>query len=569
MSPALPFLVGALALPLLPRGLRPWASLLPPLAALALLAALQPGTVFSLPFLGVDLVPLRVDRLALGFGWVFTLFAFLAGVYALHLRDTGQQVAALLYAGSALGVVFAGDLFTLLVFWEGMALSSVWLIWARGTRRAREAGTRYLFVHLTGGALLLGGVLLHYGERGSLAFEPFSGGVGAVLVLLAFAINAAIPPLHAWLPDAYPEGTVTGSVFLSAFTTKAAVYTLARGFPGWEVLLWAGAAMAIYGVVYVMVEDDIRRVLSFHIVSQVGYMVAGVGLGGEWGVNGGTGHAFTNILYKGLLFMATGAVLHATGWSSMSRLGGLWRALRTPLLLYLVGALAISGVPPFSGFVSKTLLLHAAEKAHQGLVVLLLNLAAVGTFLSLTLKLPFLTWFGPRGSAGPLRPIPWNMTAAMALTALLNIVLGVYPPLLYALLPHPIAFQPYTAAKVTDTLLLLLFTGLGFLFLLPKVKSEPAVTLDTDWFYRHPGRVLAGWVVLAPNRLFGQVEGLTLRLVRLLGRAAADPVGFLLAGGRGPTGPYDPDRYRSPVGVMALVVVAAFVALISWLLVHL
>jgi multicomponent Na+:H+ antiporter subunit D len=480
-----------------------------------------------------------------------------------------------------------------------MALGSVYLIWARGTQQSRRAGFRYLLVHLVGGNLLLAGALIHFNETGSLLFGPMEGGLGAILILLAFAINAAIPPLHAWLPDAYPQGTVTGSVFLSAFTTKSAVYALARGFVGWEILIWAGVAMAIYGVVYAVLENDIRGILSYHIVSQVGYMVAGVGLGTELAINGASGHAFTHILYKGLLFMGAGTVLYATGRSKLTELGGLWRALPWVFVLYMVGAFSISGFPLFSGFVSKPVTIYAAMNLDYGPVVLFLNLASVGTFLHTGLKLPYFTWFGPQRDV-PVQPVPWNMYAGMGLAAALNVAIGVYPSLLYRVLPFPLTYAPYTFEHLSEQIQLLLFTGFGFWLFVSKLGGEPTIALDTDWFYRRPARLAYTVAVLYPNRLFGAVEQATTQLVRSLVWASRDPIdaarlttdalfgrstykresrprpeagnrdseGTRLPGGvalyaevEAPVHAYDPDRYRLPVGVIASLSLVLFVVL--------
>jgi multicomponent Na+:H+ antiporter subunit D len=519
-------------------------------------------------------VPLRVDRLSLAFGYVFILIAFLGGVYSYHLKDTGQQVAALVYAGSSLGVLFAGDFFTLFVYWEIMAVASVYLVFARRTERSREAGFRYLLVHLFGGSALLAGILWQYVETGSILFDRSEGGAAAYLILLGFSINAAIPPLHAWLSDSYPEGTVTGSVFLSAFTTKTAVYVLARGFAGWEILMIAGTVMAVYGVVFAFLENDIRRVLAYHIVSQVGYMVAGIGIGTDIAINGSTAHAFAHILYKGLLFMGAGAILYSTGKSKMSELGGLARPLPWVLLLYMVGALSISAFPLFSGFVSKSLVVHAAERNHNTVVVLLLNLASVGTFLSIGLKVPYFTWFGPERSV-KIQPVPWNMYAAMILAGAINLAIGIYPELLYRVMPFPVAYPPYTAAHLLETLQLLAFTGLAFWLVIDKIHAEPTVTLDFDWFYRRPAPVLFRLTVVSLDRFFTAAELTMSNLAHRLAQACANPVEFASrflsqSGDRGDRGIggdkvlYDPNRYRPPVGFIILVVLSCFVVLLAW-----
>lgn len=565
--PGAVLILGAVLLPLFPRRTRAAGFLMFPVLAFGLLLALGPGTSVALPFLNFELVLIRVDRLSLAFGYVFTIIAFLGGIYSFHLQDTGQQVAALLYAGSALGVVFAGDLFTLFVFWEMMAVSSVCLIWARRTHQSWQAGTRYILVHLFGGSVLLGGILWHLVDTGSILFNRLDGAPAAYLILFGFVLNAAVPPLHAWLSDSYPEATVTGSVFLSAFTTKAAVYVLARGFAGWEILMWAGVFMAVYGVVFAFLENDIRRILAYHIISQVGYMVTGVGLGTEAAINGSTAHAFAHILYKGLLFMGAGTVLYTTGRSKLTELGGLAQAMFLTLLLYMVGALSISGFPLFSGFVSKSLVVHAAELSHEGLVVLLLNVASVGTFLSIGLKLPYFTWFGPTHSL-KLVPIPWGMYVGMMLAGGINLAIGVYPGLLYSVLPFPVDYRPYTPSHLMETVQLLTFTGLGFWLLIDSIRGKPTITLDFDWFYRKPARVTYRLAVVSVGSLFSSLESRTLYLARFVTEVCVNPVGYLprfpRAIGHRKIDPYDPDRYRLPVGMIIVVLLLCFVGLLVW-----
>ena len=328
---------------------------------------MEPGTYGEGTFLGQAVVVARVDKLSIVFAAVFTIMALIGMVYALHLERAGQHVAAFVYVGSALGVVFAGDYLTLFLFWEGMAFASAYLVFAQGGAPAIGAGFRYLMVHITGGVVLLGGIVLYARATGSLLFGPVEGALGtaAYLILAGFMLNAAVPPLNAWLTDAYPEATVTGAVFMSAFTTKTAVYVLARGFPGTELLVWFGTAMAIYGVIYAVLENDCRRLLAYHIVSQVGYMVAGIGIGTELALNGATSHAFAHILYKALLFMGAGAVIYVTGRRKLTELGGLYAAMPLTVALYMVGAFAISAFPFFSGFVTKSMVVAAAGQDHR------------------------------------------------------------------------------------------------------------------------------------------------------------------------------------------------------------
>ena len=486
VHPGLLLILGAWALHFLKGRARGLAMLLLPAAALALCLRMTPGTYGEVSFLGQDLVFGRVDQLSLVFSYVFSIMALLGMVYALHVKDNGQHVAALTYVGGALGVTFAGDFLSLTLFWELMALSSVLLVWQRRASAAVSAGFRYLLVHVFGGLLLLAGIVLHWSQTGSVAFDDmgaFSGGMAWTLILVSFLINAAVPPLGAWLPDAYPEATVTGAVFMTAFTTKSAVYVLIRGFAGTELLVWLGAIMAVYGVVYAVLENDARRLLAYHIVSQVGYMVCGVGIGTALALNGATAHAFAHILYKALLFMGAGAVLEVTRLRKLSDMGGLYKTMPITLGLYMVGAFAISAVPLFSGFVSKSMVVSAAGEAHLGLIFLMLTLASAGTFLHTGLKLPYYMFFGKDSGARGQEP-PTNMLVAMGLAAAACVLIGVFPALLYQHLPNLVDYVPYTLQHITSTLGMLGFTALGFFLLLKHLDPEPKISLDTDWFYR-------------------------------------------------------------------------------------
>ncbi len=486
VHPGLILIFGAWAIPVLKGQLKRAAMLAVPAAAVVACWTMAPGTYGAVRFLGQELVFGRVDSLSLVFSYVFSIMAFVGMVYALHVDDDSQHVSALTYAGGALGVTFAGDFLSLYVFWELMAVSSVFLVWLRREESAVAAGFRYLLVHVVGGLVLLAGIVLHWSAAGSLAFGDmgaFSGGAAWTLILIAFLINAAVPPFGAWLPDAYPEATVTGGVFMTAFTTKSAVYVLIRGFAGTELLVWLGAAMAVYGVVYAVLENDARRLLAYHIISQVGYMVCGVGIGTALAINGATAHAFAHILYKALLFMGAGAVLQVTGRRKLSEMGGLYKTMPITLGLYMIGAFAISAVPLFSGFVSKSMVVSAAGEAHMPWIFLTLTLASAGTFLHTGLKLPYYMFFGKDSGVRAQEP-PRNMLAAMGLAAVACTVIGLFPGLLYQYLPNPVDYHPYTLAHVTNTLGMLGFTALGFFLLLRQLDPEPKVSLDTDWFYR-------------------------------------------------------------------------------------
>jgi multicomponent Na+:H+ antiporter subunit D len=499
--PSLFFIVGAFLIPAVRGKIQQGFLMLVPILAVAAVFSMSPGAYWTYTFLGTKLTFGAVDKLSIVFGWVFTIMSFIGMVYALHVKDEGQHMAAFLYIGGSLGVTFAGDFFTLFIFWELMAFASAYLVFARREKSAIDAGYRYILVHLFGGVCLLGGIVLHYVKTKSIGVGPLDhdGSLSFYLILIGVILNAAVPPLHAWLTDAYPEGTVTGSVFMSAFTTKTAVYVLVRVFPGTELLVWMGTIMALYGVVYAVLENDSRRLLAYHIISQVGYMVAGVGIGTDMSLNGSVSHAFAHILYKGLLFMGAGAVLEMTGRRKLTELGGLYRTMPITLVLYMIGGFAISAFPLFSGFVTKSMVVSGAAHDHWPAVALLLTMASAGTFLHTGLKLPYYMFFGKDSGIEAKEP-PLNMLIAMGIAAFMCIGIGVLPGPLYDLLPYPVHFDPYTGDHVTSALGILLFTGLGFFMLLKKLDPEPTLSIDTDWVYRKGSR---GFMWLASKPIAG------------------------------------------------------------------
>ena len=509
IHPALVLLAGCLGLPLVPRRLKRAFLLLVPALAYGLVLAMSRGDYAHVRFLQWTLTFGRVDALSLVFAHIMSLMAIIGTLYGLHVEEDAQHIAAWIYVAGSLGAIFAGDLLTLFLFWEMMAFASVFLVWFRRTPESSAAGFRYLLVHVVGGLSLLAGIVLQVRATGSTAFATFDVHhltPATWLILGGFLLNAAVPPLHAWLPDAYPAGTFNGSVFLSAFTTKTAVYALCRGFPGLELLVVLGVIMSLYGVIFAIIENDVRRLFAYHIVSQVGYMVAGVGIGTQLAVNGACAHAFAHILYKGLLFMGGGAVLHMTGETRMSELGGLYKKMPWAFAFTLIGGLSISAFPLFSGFVSKSMIVQAGFDEHLPWAGFLLNLAAIGTFYCNGLKVPYFVWFG-RSHCTPAvteraKDPPGNMLAAMGITAALCVFIGVYTPYLYHLLPYreaAQAYHPYTVYHVSESLQILLFTALAFFVLVRLRKIEPhrGVNLDLDWFYRLGGRAFL-WLARRP-----------------------------------------------------------------------
>ena len=494
LPPFLIFVVGALVLPLVAARHRPALTLLVPLAGFVNLLMLESGNHWQVALLGYTLELGRIDKLSFLFAFLFNLAAALGAIFALHVRDAMQQVAALLYAGGAVGAVFAGDLVTLFIFWEVMAVSSAFLIFARRTEHASRAGLRYLIAQITSGVLLLAGAVIHQGETGSLAFDLLDlSGLGAKLIFIAFGIKCAWPLIHAWLPDAYPEATATGTVYLSAFTTKFAVYGLARAFPGTELLIYIGTAMTMFPIFFAVIENDLRRVLSYSLINQVGFMVVGIGLGTTLALNGTVSHAFNHVIYKALLFMSMGAVLHMTGRIHATDLGGLYKSMPLTTTFCIIGAASISAFPLFSGFVSKSMVLAGAAQDGHVVVYLLLLFASAGVVEHAGIKVPYFAFFAHDSGIRTTEP-PVNMLIAMGFAAFICVFNGVWPWLLYDFLPWPVDYAPYTPTHVIAQAQLLLFAVLAVVLLMVSGLYPPEmrlVNLDSDWLVRRLGKRLA------------------------------------------------------------------------------
>ncbi|MGB5298302.1 MAG: Na(+)/H(+) antiporter subunit D [Thiogranum sp.] len=492
MSELPPFLLyfAAAALLAVTRGLPRQLILLatPLVTGLYLWLGINPGTDVAYTLMSYELMVVRADKLSLLFSYLFCIASFFAGIFSLHVKDTKQHIAGVIYAGSALGAVFSGDLITLFIFWELLAISSVFLIWARGTERALKAGMRYLVYQVLSGVLLLAGALVYYHKTGSLAFDHIGldAGVAGWLIFIAFGIKSAFPFLHSWLTDGYPEATVTGTVLLSAFTTKVAVYALARGFAGEEILIYIGVTMACFPIFYAVIENDLRRVLAYSLINQVGFMVTGIGIGTALALNGAVAHAFSDVIFKGLLFMSMGAVLYRVGNINGSDLGGLYKSMPKTAMLCIIGALSISAFPLFSGFVSKSMVMTALMKEDYGYFWLLMLFASAGVFHHAGIKIPYFAFFH-HDSGIRTQEAPRNMLVAMGVAALLCVFIGTQPQYLYALLPWEVEYWPYDVTHVLAQLQLLFFSALAFVWLNKQGLYPPelhSVNLDMEWFYR-------------------------------------------------------------------------------------
>jgi multicomponent Na+:H+ antiporter subunit D len=497
--------------------------------------------LLQIELLGYTLTPYRADKLSLLFGYLFHVAAFLGFVYALHLGDAPpegsvaddvgetdvvgnrragvQHVSAMLYAGSALGAVFAGDFITLFVFWELLAVTSVFLVWARDSKRSYATGFRYLLIHVVSGVLLLSGALMLAHETGSIEFGHVGlEGTGAAgwILMLAFGIKAGFPLVHNWITEAYPESTPTGTVFLSAFTTKVAVYALARSFAGADPLIWIGTAMTFFPIFYAVLENDLRRVLGYSMINQIGFMVAGIGIGTAMAVNGAVAHAFADVIFKGLLFMSMGAVMTMTGRTKGTDLGGLYKTMPLTAGLCIVGASAISAFPLFSAFVTKSMIMVAAVEEHHYIVWLFMLFASAGVLEHAGIKIPYFSFFAHDSGIRAKEP-PKNMLVAMSIGAVLCVLIGVFPEQLYALLPMEMEYNPYDTRHVVTQLQLLVFGALGFVTLMKTgvyPDEKRAVHVDAEWLYRKLGPWVVTSVGGAVARMDAYVRASVLELVR-------------------------------------------------------
>jgi multicomponent Na+:H+ antiporter subunit D len=524
LPPGVILILGALVIPLLAERWRPAFAVVLPVVGFAQLLMLEPGMSHQLRLFDYELTIVRIDRLSLVFGYIFHLAAFLSAIYALHVKDTVQHVAAVIYVGSAVGAVFAGDLITLFVYWEITAISSVFLIWASRTEASYRSGMRYLVIQVGSGVLLLAGVIIHASATGSIEFTKLIGddgllstaSPGVVLIFLAFGVKSAFPFLHNWLQDAYPNGTVTGTVFLSAFTTKLAIYALARGFPGTEILIPMGVVMTLFPVFYAVIENDLRKVLAYSLNNQLGYMVVGIGIGTAMSLNGTVSHAFAHILYKALLFMAMGAVLYRVGTTKATELGGLYKSMPVTTVCCIIAAASISGFPFFSGFVTKSMVIAEVEHLHLTWIFLGLMVASAGVMEHSGIKIPYFAFFA-HDSGIRVKEAPWNMLVAMVAGAALCVGIGLFPGPLYSILPFPdVHYEPYTSGHVLTYFQLLIFAILAFAVLVRTGIYPPekrGVNLDFDWTYRKALPALIRWLAKAGGSVTERLHFAALTLV--------------------------------------------------------
>ena len=500
--PGLIMMIGALLIPFLPHIIRQIYMM-----ALILLSAyaltLGFGIHSKIDVMDFEFIIFQSDTLTLPFAIIFHIAAILNVIYGAHEKHWNQHVAIMSYSGAAIAAVHAGDLFTLFIWWEATAFTSVFLILASKTQRSYKSAFRYILIQVGSGMFLLAGAILLMSETGSAEFKNFDiNSLYGQLIFIAFGIKAAFPLLNGWLQDSYPEASEIGTVALSTFTTKLAIFCFAKSFAGTEILIIIGAIMTFYPIFFAVIENDLRRVLTYSLNNQLGFMIVAIGIGTELAINGAVAHAFAHILYKGLLFMGMGAVLYRVGTCKASELGGLFKFMPITAICTIIGAISISAFPLFSGFVAKSLIMSALGKEGLVFVYFMLLFASAGVLHHSGIKIPFFAFFAHE-SGIKTKEAPLNMIIAMIIASTLCILIGVFPSYFYEILPYQIQYQPYDFSHVVGQLQLLTFAAFAFICLWhfkiypPELNST---VLNSDWIYRKmiPG-VLLPLLILINN----------------------------------------------------------------------
>lgn len=530
LHPGLIMIAMGLLVMALPERLRRPAYIAAPLLALACSLQLNESSemVYRISSkLSIDMI--SFDRLSLIFMTAFCIVSLIAAIYSAGSNNRFEMGFALMYAGSNMGVVLSGDVLSLIIFWELSAIASCYVVYARRTRKSTRAAFRYILVHGFGGNMLLVGIISYIAKYG-MDITNITGAQDFTfwMIFIGVAVNAAVPPLNSWMPDAYPESTIGGTIYLASFTTKSAIYVMIRFFAGTEWLVYVGAFMAIYGILMALLENDLRRLFCYHIISQLGYIVASLAMGPGYGIDGAAAHTFNNIMYKGTLLMCAGAVLYATGRRKISELGGLGRQMPLTAVCFLIASFAISGMPFLNGFASKALVMHAVSEGGYELVSFLLTTASVGTWMSIALKINYFVFFGKPVSGKPfpaeeLKSVPVNMKIGMVLGAAACTVTGVMPKLVYNLTPSMTDGHPFTVEHIVEYLVLFAGGTVIFFLFISKMKVHDQLSLDFDWFYRVALDRFILWISTSIHKLFIFFDKVVLRSCQYMGKHLGDP----------------------------------------------
>jgi len=532
VPPGLVVIAAALLVPLCSRRVGHALGLAATVGVVGWAGVIPAGTYLDVQFLGFEAILFNVDDFSRLMALIFAFIGAIGVIYSYATEAENRQTAfALGYVGTSIGAVFAGDWLTFVFFVELMGVASTLLVWQYGGEAVR-AGFRYALWHGLGGSLILAGIVWHYVEIGSFLFSEASGiepGIPALLYALGFGVNVGYVGFHVWLPDTYPRPHIAASVFLCVYTTKTGVYGLYRGFPDGHLwLAYMGGAMAVFGAFSALLQNDMRRLLSYHIQSQVGYMVAGVGVGTALATSGAFAHVFNHILYKSLLFMCAGAIIYRTGTSSLKQLGGLWREMPLTAVVFGVAALSIAGFPGFNGFVSKGMVVNATHKEHLNALWYILLLGGVGTFLSF-IKFGYYAFFHGEATQTVSGPgLNLGQKTAMGSVAALCVTYGLYPDALFSILPGKGAEKahPFTIPHIAEGLILATLGVVGFA-ILKKPLSKVGRVPDVDAVYNRVAFYGTRGLVVGVTELYAAVDRVAVSAADTAMWAARNPAASL------------------------------------------
>ncbi len=431
-------------------------------------------------------IGLEVDGLGLFVGIIVSLTCVLSSIYSVNYmeRDNGLEkyyALFLLLTGSMMGFVFTGDLFNMYVMLEIMTFAAIGLTAFRNhLYKSIEAGFKYIVIGSLGSSLVLIGTCLLYAQVHTLnlaqiasilhgeKFTPVTI-LALACMLTGYAVKAFLVPCHTWPPDAHMSAPSSISMLLSGVMSKTGVYAIIRilymlyqasGNKSLEFLMifWGTITMFL-GVTMALIQTDFKRLLAFHSVSQIGYIVTGIGVGlaadrtvAVVGTMGALYHMMNHAMFKCLLFLCAGAVLYATGTTDLNKLGGLSKKMPYTTALFLIGAASISGLPPFNGFVSKWLIYQATYESGYAIVTIIALLVSVMTLASFV-KVAQSVFFGQLNEENKdVKEIPWLMRIPMTILALACIIGGIAPKFINKYLIQPAALSIYNIGNYIDVM---------------------------------------------------------------------------------------------------------------------
>ena len=431
MNPGLIYLIGSIGLYIIKQEWRKYLALITAISAGVVLFILPQGQLLKLPFLDFELILLEVTPITRFIAIIFIFFNIASIIYGINLFTRKDYWLSYFYIGSSLTIILVGDFFSFYICWELMTISSYFLIFNNSQPLTRQTSYYYFVMHLVGAISLLWGILLHYSAVGSMALTTVQ--VGLPFFILAVGIKLAFIGLHTWLPKNYANTPFYISVILSAYTTKVGVYACYKLLPTVDYLAYAGVISAVLGVIFALAQTKIRNILSYHIISQIGYMIVALEVSTSTSVSliGGFFHLGNHILYKGLLFMTAGVVIYATDKEDLINLGGLYKELPYTTIYIIIAAASISGIPLFNGYVSKLLI---KKGVSDPILIWGMYLAGIGTSLSF-LKIIYFGFFRtPKQKVNIKQQPSSGMIISMGLLAAACVIIGLRPQVLLQVL---------------------------------------------------------------------------------------------------------------------------------------